>query len=46
LDIYAGFIVGFDNDDEAIFEDQFQFIQNNGILLAMVGMLTAWNSAF
>jgi radical SAM superfamily enzyme YgiQ (UPF0313 family) len=41
LDIYAGFIVGFDNDDEAIFEDQFQFIQNNGILLAMVGMLTA-----
>ncbi len=41
LDISAGFIVGFDNDDEAIFEDQFRFIQDNGILLAMVGMLTA-----
>lgn len=41
LDISAGFIVGFDNDDESIFEDQFHFIQNNGILLAMVGMLTA-----
>ena len=41
IDISAGFIVGFDNDDESIFEDQFQFIQNNGILLAMVGMLTA-----
>ena len=41
LDISAGFIVGFDNDDESIFEDQFRFIQDNGILLAMVGMLTA-----
>jgi radical SAM superfamily enzyme YgiQ (UPF0313 family) len=41
LDISAGFIVGFDHDDESIFDDQFQFIQNNGILLAMVGMLTA-----
>jgi hypothetical protein len=41
LDISAGFIVGFDNDDETIFEDQFRFIQDNGILLAMVGMLAA-----
>jgi hypothetical protein len=41
LDISAGFIVGFDNDDETIFEDQFRFIQGNGILLAMVGMLAA-----
>lgn len=41
LDINAGFIVGFDNDDAAIFEDQFRFIQDNGILLAMVGMLQA-----
>jgi radical SAM superfamily enzyme YgiQ (UPF0313 family) len=41
LDINAGFIVGFDSDDKAIFEDQFQFIQNNGITLAMVGMLQA-----
>ena len=41
LDISAGFIVGFDNDDESIFEDQYRFIQDNGIVLAMVGMLTA-----
>jgi radical SAM superfamily enzyme YgiQ (UPF0313 family) len=41
LDINAGFIVGFDSDDKAIFEDQYQFIQNNGITLAMVGMLQA-----
>ena len=33
IDISAGFIVGFDNDDESIFEDQFQFIQDNGIVL-------------
>ena len=41
LEVSAGFIVGFDNDDQTIFEDQFRFIQDNGILLAMVGMLTA-----
>ena len=41
IDVHAGFIVGFDSDDLAIFEDQFQFIQRNGILLAMVGMLGA-----
>lgn len=41
LDINAGFIVGFDNDDKEIFDDQFRFIQDNGITLAMVGMLQA-----
>jgi radical SAM superfamily enzyme YgiQ (UPF0313 family) len=41
IDINAGFIVGFDNDDAAIFEDQFRFIQDNGVVLAMVGMLQA-----
>jgi radical SAM superfamily enzyme YgiQ (UPF0313 family) len=41
LDVSAGFIVGFDHDDLAIFEDQYRFIQDNGILLAMVGMLGA-----
>lgn len=41
MEVSAGFIVGFDNDDASIFEDQFRFIQENGILLAMVGMLTA-----
>ncbi len=41
LDINAGFIVGFDSDDQGIFEEQFRFIQDNGITLAMVGMLQA-----
>ncbi|MCA8922547.1 MAG: DUF4070 domain-containing protein [Planctomycetes bacterium] len=41
LDISAGFIVGFDNDDLSIFDLQYEFIQNNGVLLAMVGMLGA-----
>ncbi len=41
LDINAGFIVGFDSDDKAIFDDQYNFIQDNGITLAMVGMLQA-----
>ena len=41
LDISGGFIVGFDHDDKDIFEDQYQFIQGNGVLLAMVGMLQA-----
>jgi radical SAM superfamily enzyme YgiQ (UPF0313 family) len=41
LDINAGFIVGFDSDDQQIFEDQFRFIQDNGITLAMVGILQA-----
>ncbi len=41
LDINAGFIVGFDSDDKGIFDDQFNFIQENGITLAMVGMLQA-----
>ena len=41
MEVSAGFIVGFDNDDATIFEDQYRFIQDNGILLAMVGMLTA-----
>jgi len=41
LDVNAGFIVGFDSDDQQIFEDQFRFIQDNGITLAMVGMLQA-----
>jgi radical SAM superfamily enzyme YgiQ (UPF0313 family) len=41
IDVNAGFIVGFDSDDHAIFEDQYRFIQDNGIVLAMVGMLGA-----
>jgi radical SAM superfamily enzyme YgiQ (UPF0313 family) len=41
LEVNAGFIVGFDHDDKEIFADQFRFIQENGITLAMVGMLQA-----
>lgn len=41
MDISAGFIVGFDNDGPDIFGIQYDFIQDNGVLLAMVGMLAA-----
>ena len=37
---FCGFIVGFDNDDEAIFDEQFNFIQEAGVALALVAMLT------
>lgn len=39
--VMAGFIVGFDNETDDIFERQIRFIQDNGIPQAMVGMLTA-----
>ena len=41
MDIYGGFIIGFDNDDETIFNTQFEFIQETGIVVAMMGLLTA-----
>jgi radical SAM superfamily enzyme YgiQ (UPF0313 family) len=41
LQVMAGFIVGFDADDETIFERQYQFISRSPISMAMVGMLTA-----
>ena len=37
----AGFIVGFDSDDETIFERQREFIEKAGITWAMAGMLQA-----
>ena len=39
LVIQAGFIVGFDSDDEAIFDEQFEFIQQIGIAQASVAIL-------
>ena len=39
LVIVGGFIVGFDHDDETIFESQYRFIQEAGIGLAMLGIL-------
>lgn len=41
IDIYAGFIVGFDNDTIKTFETQYQFIMKSGIQAAMIGLLTA-----
>ncbi|MGA1840178.1 MAG: B12-binding domain-containing radical SAM protein [bacterium] len=41
IEVTGGFIVGFDNDPPDIFEKQIQFIQEAGIPLAMVGLLTA-----
>jgi hypothetical protein len=37
----AGFIVGFDSDTETIFDRQIDFIQESGIVTAMVGLLQA-----
>ena len=39
--VLAGFIVGFDSDDESIFERQLQFIDQTAIPWAMAGVLMA-----
>jgi radical SAM superfamily enzyme YgiQ (UPF0313 family) len=39
--VLAGFIVGFDSDDETIFEGQREFIERAAITWAMAGMLQA-----
>ena len=41
LEVYAGFIVGFDTDGEHIFEAQRTFIDGLPIAAAMIGLLTA-----
>lgn len=41
IDILGGFIVGFDRDTPAVFEQQRRFILASGIMVAMVGLLTA-----
>jgi len=39
--VSAGFIVGFDNDKQNVFDQQINFIQKSGIVSAMVGLLNA-----
>jgi radical SAM superfamily enzyme YgiQ (UPF0313 family) len=41
IEVSSGFIVGFDEDTEEIFDRQIAFIREAGIPMAMVGILTA-----
>lgn len=41
IEVTGGFIVGFDNDTEDIFDRQITFIQQAGIPMAMIGILGA-----
>ena len=41
LQVSGGFIVGFDSDSPSIFQKQIDFIQQSGIVSAMVGLLNA-----
>lgn len=41
IQVSGGFIVGFDSDSPAVFQNQIDFIQKSGIVSAMVGLLNA-----
>lgn len=41
MEVMGGFIIGFDNDPPNIFERQVKFIQNGGVVKAMIGLLQA-----
>ena len=41
MQVAGGFIVGFDHDTPSVFERQIDFIQQSGIVSAMVGLLNA-----
>ena len=41
LQVQAGFILGFDSDPVSVFKSQIKFVQQSGIVMAMVGLLNA-----
>jgi len=41
IQVSGGFIVGFDSDEPSVFQRQIDFIQQSGIVAAMVGLLNA-----
>ena len=41
IQVSGGFIVGFDSDTPSVFQRQIDFIQQSGIVSAMVGLLNA-----
>ena len=41
MEVLGGFIIGFDSDPLSIFDSQIRFIQNSGVVTAMVGLLNA-----
>ena len=41
IEVNGGFILGFDNDTPAVFQNQIDFIKESGIITAMVGLLNA-----
>ena len=41
IEVMAGMIVGFDHDDTAIFDEQFEFIQAARVPISMTGLLNA-----
>ena len=41
LEVMAGLIIGSDNDKPTVFDETFEFVQDNGIVASMAGFLTA-----
>lgn len=41
LQVLGGYIVGFDNDPPSVFDEQINFVQKTGVVIAMVGILDA-----
>lgn len=41
IEVLGGYIIGFDSDDDKIFDRQISFIQESGVVTAMVGILSA-----